>query len=282
MADAYSQKVRSYYHTFESIVGYRLMTKGVKHFGYHPDPEHPVSLEAAQLAEDDLIAKALKLPSGAQVLEAGCGEGSAANYIATKYGYNITGVDLLPRNIQRAKALARQKQTSAQFMVGDYMQLPFDNETFEGVYAMETLVHAPEAIALFNELLRMLKPGGKLVFCEYSMTPRARLSEAGRTVMTMMNTHSHMPSLEQFTTGAFPALLTTAGFSNVAVTDITDNFMPSLRYFHHWAHRPNQLIKKLGLQKRFINAYSAAEIYNLHLHGEDLIQYSLVEAIKPS
>lgn len=278
---SHARAVRAYYHTFESIIGYRLM-KGVKHCGYHPDPEHPLSLAASQLEQDDLVGRMLAGKSGDRVLECGCGEGSAANYIAKKYGYQITGLDLLPLNITRAHREAKREGNNNTFVVGDYMDLPFPDNSFDAVYAMETLVHALNANELFSGIFRVLKPGGKLVFCEYSMTPREMMNEAGKRTMTIIDTACPMPALEQFTTGAFPGILKKAGFTDVDVTDITEHIKPSVVKFYRYARWPMQIIKRLHLERQFVGAYSAYALYLSHTAGEDLMQYNLVTARKPS
>lgn len=97
--------------------------------------------------------------------------------------------------------------------------------------------------------------------------------------MSKVNTYSFMPTLEEFITGNFPTLLKEAGFKQITVDDITPNFMPTLKYFYERARRPNTLFKRLHLEKRFINAYSAAEIYPEQIAGNELIRYNLVRAI---
>lgn len=276
----YVKQVKHYYHSLESILGYRLLIKGVKHFGYHDNPKKPYTVAKAQTRQNDLVAEKLNLKSGAKILECGCGEGSSANHIAKKYGYKVTGVDILPMNILRAKRKAERDKTNVDFLVADYMKLPFGKNQFDGVYAMETLVHAPDPIKLFKGINRVLKPGGKLVFCEYSMTPRNKISQRGKDVMTKMNTYGYMPSLEQFTHGAFPEMLRSAGFKNITTKDLTENVKPTLKYFYSKAHRKNKIIKKLGLEKRFINTFSTAEIYEAFMRGEVLVKYNLVEATK--
>lgn len=273
-----TKQVKRYYHSLESILGYRLVVGGVKHFGLHQDPAHPVSIAEAQDHENDIIAEALDLSPSMKILECGCGEGSSANYIAAKYNVKITGIDLLPRNIARAKQAAKQRGNANEFLMADYMELPFADNTFDAVYAMETLVHSPDVDALFRGIKRVLKPGGTLVFCEYSMTPRSKISSESGEIITKMNKFSSMPGLESFTTGAFPEILIQAGFKDIKVTDYTSNFLPTLHYFWKLGRRPMKLIRKLKLENHFVNAYSAVNIYDAHLRGEDLIQYNLVKA----
>lgn len=273
-----TKQVKRYYHSLESIIGYRLVVGGVKHFGIHPDAANPVSIAEAQNHENEVIAKALELSPSMKILECGCGEGSSANYIAAKYNVEITGIDLLPRNITRAKQTAKKQGNANEFLVADYMELPFADNTFDVVYAMETLVHSPDVEALFRGIRRVLKPGGTLVFCEYSMTPRNKISAPSGEIITKMNRFSSMPGLESFTTGAFPEILEKAGFKDIQVTDYTPNFLPTLHYFWKLGHRPMKLIRKLKLENHFVNAYSAVNIYDAHVRGEELIQYNLVRA----
>ena len=275
------QAVRRYYRTPESILGYRLL-RGVKHCGYHPDPRHPLSLAAAQLEQDDLVGRTLGLHRGANVLECGCGEGSAANYLAAKYGFHVTGIDILTRNITRASRQAKRERNSNIFQVADYMRLPFADKSFDGIYAMETLVHALDAHELFKGMYRVLKPGGKLVFCEYSMTARSKLSEAGKRTMTIIDTACPMPALEQFTEGSFPRLLRSVGFTDIDVTDITAHIKPSVIKFYRIARYPMAIISPLRLESHFVNTYCSWALYRSHVRGEDLMQYNLVTACKPA
>ena len=276
-----TKAVHAYYHTLESIVGYRLL-KGVKHCGYHPDPEHPLSIAAAQLEQDALVGRTLAGKPGEMMLECGCGEGSAANYLAERYGYVITGIDLLHLDIARANRQAKRQHNQNSFTVVDYMNFPFADDSFDAVYAMETLVHASDAHKLFTGIYRVLKPGGKLVFCEYSMTPRERMSDEGRETMTIIDTACPMPALEEFTTGAFPRLLQEAGFTNVTATDITAHIKPSVKRFYEYTRWPMQIIKRLHLERRFVNTYCSYALYRSHVRGEDLMQYNLVAARKPA
>lgn len=154
--------VESYYHTFESLFGYRLLG-GVKHFGYYPKGQERLSTRTAQELMDDQLASALSLKPGSRVLDAGCGEGGVAFYLAKHFGLNVVGVDLLDFNIRHAARAGRleNRTGSVSFQVADYADTGLEAHSFDGLYTMETLVHAPDYNRALDEFKRVLRPGGK-------------------------------------------------------------------------------------------------------------------------
>ncbi len=73
----HQREVIHYYRSWESILGYRFL-RGVKHFGYYPKDSEKLSMAAAQQLMEDQLGEKLALPTGALVLDAGCGEGHVA------------------------------------------------------------------------------------------------------------------------------------------------------------------------------------------------------------
>ena len=49
----------------------------------------------------------------------------------------------------------------------DFMSLPFPNNHFDGVYAIEATCHAPEREKVYGEIFRVLKPGQVLLYIHY-------------------------------------------------------------------------------------------------------------------
>jgi sterol 24-C-methyltransferase len=272
-----SKRVIKYYHTLESKLGYRWL-QGIKHFGYYPEGQENLPKRDAQWLMNDQIAKSFDLPTGARVLDAGCGEGGVAVYLHHKYGYDVHGIDLLDFNIARAKRTAGDKGIDpANFQVGDYMHLPFDDNTFDGVYTMETLVHAPDYKQALAEFHRILKPGGKLALFEYSLTSDTEVKPEEKVAMDRIryvNDIAAMPAFNEFITGTFAQKLADAGFKDVAEQDITARMWPMLELFYNKARIAYPAIKKLRLQKHFINTMSAIEFYE----HPDLWRYNKVSA----
>jgi len=97
--------------------------------------------------------------SGRKVLDAGCGGGRFA-YYAAKYGAEVWAIDLGP-----AVVVARRNTEAAgsvQVVQADLHQPPFAPESFDFIYSIGVLHHLPDPEAAFQNLLRYLKPGGKI------------------------------------------------------------------------------------------------------------------------
>lgn len=229
---------------------------------------------------EEHLAKALKVPAGSLVLDAGCGEGSVAHHLASDYGLRIRGVDLLDFSIARAKDKARRSRLDLRFKVGDYSSLDYPDRTFDAVYTMETLEHSVDPQKTLKEFYRVLKPGGTLVLFEYTIPRDSKLSEEDKAVWREIIKGSAMPGLLLFRHGSFPGHLTKAGFAGVKVEDITARTIPMLRRFYHWAVVPYQLIKLLGKREKYANTTAGATMYKATVK-RDAWRYLAVSAYKP-
>jgi|Deesub1362A_J573_1020465.scaffolds.fasta_scaffold00198_37 SAM-dependent methyltransferase len=95
-----------------------------------------------------------------RVLDLGCGEG---RYLIQLN--NIVGLDISRNAITRARARARIYGINAEFVLGDGMNIPFKDETFECVLCMGVLQHflENERKMVVDEVYRILKPYGIFV-----------------------------------------------------------------------------------------------------------------------
>ncbi|RYP91271.1 hypothetical protein DL770_002589 [Monosporascus sp. CRB-9-2] len=109
-----------------------------------------------------------------KVLDVGCGVGGPAREISKFTGAHITGLNLNEYQIERAKryALKQKMDNQVRFVQGNFMSIPFEDDTFDAVYAIEATVHAPSLEAVYSEIFRVLKPGGIFGVYEWVMTEK--------------------------------------------------------------------------------------------------------------
>jgi SAM-dependent methyltransferase len=115
------------------------------------DPEDPLALAALE----DLASL---LPSGAEVLDLGCGAGVPVTRWLTDGGFAVTGVDVSARQLE----LARNNVPKGAFLKADMTELVLAPESFDGAVAFHSIIHVPRAEqpALLESIHRWLRPGG--------------------------------------------------------------------------------------------------------------------------
>lgn len=234
--------IENYYDRSEK--GYWGFLKGRCHYGFSsPTDIGPFYMEAAQIQMEQLLGQTLNLPPGSTVLDAGCGFGAVARTLTDKFDYQIVGADLIGRRLLAGSALNNEANNNRiNLTQGDYHHLPFADASLDGVYTMETLVHAIDHKAVLHEFFRVLKPGGRLALFEYTIPELASVPAPVRKLAERVIQNTGMSSLPKFTHGSFRSILTNAGFVDAESTDISRNVYPS--WFHLWKHAINETTRE--------------------------------------
>jgi ubiquinone/menaquinone biosynthesis C-methylase UbiE len=130
-------------------------------------------------------------PAGARVLEVGCGPGHLSIRLARRHGLDLTGLDLDPAMIERARANAAHQgngdQRGPSFLVGDVAALAFPDRSFDLVVSTLSMHHWADPAAGLAEIGRVLRPGGRALIWDFR--PGARPF------------HAHLPDPVQHTRG---------------------------------------------------------------------------------
>jgi ubiquinone/menaquinone biosynthesis C-methylase UbiE len=269
--------VSEYYHTLESRIGYRLVLGGTRHFGYYEEGTlWPFPISSALRRMEERLYQTLGLEANALVLDAGAGTGDVAIYMARK-GLRIKAIDLLDMHVQWGKANVKRNHLQGQIEVsqGDYERLDFENDSFDGAYTMETLVHAGDPFQAMREFYRVLKPGGVVTHVTYEHDMGS--NSPGRSVMSRVNAYAHMPTFEQYPLGTTRKSLEDIGFEEIEVQNLTQNVAPMMRFFFLVVYIPYLIIQLLGLEAYFVNAMAAVELWR----HRDHIRYLMFKARKP-
>lgn len=272
------KKVIEYFSKKESRWGYSFLLGGVKHFGWYPEGKK-ISMRTAQYFMIDRLNEFLQLNNGAKVLDAGCGEGKTVLYLTKKYGYDVSGIDLLDFSIKKAQSNAEKLGVNSEkFKVMDYSKLEFGDNSFDAVYTMETLVHAHDLDKTLKEFYRVLRPGGRVVLFEYTMLNLDEMTAQDRNRWNLVIKESGMNSLHLFLHDSFEGILSKQGFKKIKIINNTPNVIPMLKRFYQLAWLPYQFIKFFGLEKKFVNIVSG--VWGYDFAKKDLWRHVTVYAEK--
>jgi len=141
---------------------------------FHFAARHKCETLDASIARHEIyLAHKLHLKEGQRAIDLGCGVGGPLRTIATFTGATIVGLNNNEYQVQRAKRLAKisgLNESQATFQKGDFLHIPFENESFDVAYQIEASCHAPERVELYKEIFRILKPGGYYGGYEWVMT----------------------------------------------------------------------------------------------------------------
>jgi SAM-dependent methyltransferase len=103
-------------------------------------------------------------PDGGRVLEVGCGPGRLSIRLARRHGLDVTGLDLDPAMIQRARANAHRWGPGGlrpSFLVGDVASMALPDASFDLVVSTLSMHHWADPGAGLAEIGRVLRPGGR-------------------------------------------------------------------------------------------------------------------------
>lgn len=99
--------------------------------------------------------------AGLAVLEIGCGRGGFSKYLLDK-GANLVAADFSTSAVNIAKTLL-SSGPPCDVRVADIQDIPFGADHFDLVVSLETLEHVPDPEKGLSELVRVAKPGGRLI-----------------------------------------------------------------------------------------------------------------------
>lgn len=161
----------------------------------------------------------------------------------------------------------------------DYHHLePLGSESFDGVYTMETFVHATDPEGVLAGFYRVLRPGGRVAMFEYDHVPDEAGADDGLAEsLRQVNEYAAMPTNTRSTPGRYKQWLEDAGFRDVDVVDMSEHIRPMLWLFWVLALVPYFFIRLLRLERHFINTVAGYQGYR----GRQYWRFLAVTATKP-
>ncbi|MGB0175941.1 MAG: SAM-dependent methyltransferase, partial [Owenweeksia sp.] len=194
---------------------YGIWDKTTRNFGEALENTNRQLMQAAGIRETD------------SVLDAGCGVGGAALFVNRMSGAEVTGISLSNNQVEQANNNAAQLgvNESVQFKVMDFTGTSFPDESFDVVWACESVCHAAEKADFINESYRLLRKGGRLVLFDFFLTEKGVKDKRG-----WIDKWKRTWAVPDFVTHEyFMEKTREAGFSQVENHDFTANIHKSAR-----------------------------------------------------
>ena len=106
--------------------------------------------------------------SDMHILDVGCGVGGSTRRLSHETGCCVTGIDLSDEYIDAAERLTQllNMQERVKFKAASALELPYEDNTFDGVWAIQMNMNIEDKLGWLKEVHRVLKPGGRAVFYE--------------------------------------------------------------------------------------------------------------------
>ncbi len=173
------------------------------------------SLSENQNLFEQKMCKDLGIGKGNKVLDIGCGRGRIASDVSSLTKANVTGMNIDADQLESAQkyVLGHGLSRRCKFKLADLneLPLPFPNHTFDAVYEVGVFTYSKDLKKLFQEIHRVLKPGGRFSALDWVSLPNynpanphhADLMRKIKPLVGAIGT----PSLEEFV-----GLLKEAGF----------------------------------------------------------------------
>lgn len=133
-------------------------------------------LQGAQISER--LAAKLDLTPDLKVLDVGCGIGGPARMIAAQFGCQVSGIDYTEEYVRTANELSVLVGLDhlTAFAQGDATSLPISDTSFDAVWTQHAQMNISEKATLYQEIDRVLKPGGRFLYYDIFAGPRDGLT----------------------------------------------------------------------------------------------------------
>jgi tocopherol O-methyltransferase len=216
-----------------------------------------------------------------KVLDAGCGLGSAAFYVNSHKNAVVLGISLSRKQVDSANETAQKNRVDkVTFQQMDFTKTVFKDDSFDVVWACESVCQANDKEAFVKESFRILREGGRLIISDFFLT-KDNQNDKNSWIEKWGDTWA----VSNFVSGnSFVKKLETNGFHNINLFDYTDKIQKSARrlyYFSILGAVPSELYNLFNPGvSRFAKSHYKCGFYQYKALKAHLWKYNIISAVK--
>ena len=169
------------------------------------------------------------------VLEVGIGSGLNIPYYDSTKISAIIGLDPSEELNNMAKKVAADKSLEVDFILGSAEAIPLPDNHVDSVLVTYTMCTIPDALTANKEMLRVLKPGGKMIFCEHGLAPDAKVSKWQSRIDPLWGKIAGGCHLNR----DIPELIRSAGFQIQTMDEMYLPSTPKFAGYNYWGVATN-------------------------------------------
>ncbi|MFF7357330.1 SAM-dependent methyltransferase [Streptomyces filipinensis] len=165
----HEESTRRYYESGDVDAFYDAVWGGEDiHVGLYAHPQEAIAGASHRTVQHAADRVADLLGPDATVLDLGSGYGGSARALAERFGCRVVAVDLSEEHNRRHRAANTRRGLDGliEVVTGSLNHLPYEAGRFDVVWSLEVLCHVEERGGALAEAVRVLKPGGALVFSD--------------------------------------------------------------------------------------------------------------------
>jgi|SRR3989338_628042 len=250
------------------------------HYGFWKNDTK--NLQEALINTNRHLAIKANITKNDVVLDAGCGIGGSSIWLTQNIGCKVTGITISDKQITQAKKLARKHgvDSKVQFFNENFINTKFHDESFDVVWAIESVCHTTDKSDFINEAYRILKKGGRLVLTD-GFLKRDPMDKEENKLLSDLCVGLQLSNMVKFSD--FGKKLNAAGFKNIVAEDKSDEARPSSKKLYNMCrigYPISKITGLLGLTPKLLTLNNLAGIRQYEGGNSGLFCYGVFYAKK--
>lgn len=243
---------------------YALLWGEHVHHGYWDGPAAPAAAQERMIAE---LADYAGIERGSRVADIGCGIGGSSRWLRRHLACRTLGLSISGAQLSEAR---RRGPATGAWVRGDAARLPFAPGAFDAAWIVECSEHLLDREALFREVRRVVRPGGKLALAAW-----LRADDADEGLLREVERAFLISPL--LSAGRCRELLDRAGWTAVEWRDVTEPTLPTWEHCLRAVRNP-LLRAALRFQPEPVRHFVAGFGDILRAYREGSMRYGLFRA----